>query len=485
MLPYSPTSANTRMLPGPLSRLLARISAEQSRPDPTDLPAPVAVRCGAVVVDGPSMILRQVGASLELVIEDLSIELFRALIGPSQVPDEGAVVDLADGRQIVARFVGSFGRSMSASSTGCSSPSTFELSAWTLLPTQPSVAWIAPLPKLRVGCGNLMICGANGDWSRKSLRIEDRYALHVVETSGGSSVLVVDTHGEPLDVSVLAFEARALEIALGRHIPIAHALALGEGGEVIGAAGLSFGSENADSDRCPVPSHAAADPSWIAVFYRQMAKRLRDDKDSPLMFATAAYLDAVPARLDTANLLLLVALEGFCKAVAQADDEPQMLVKDASAWSSFIDTRRDKITELAVDDGAAKTLMRRLRECQRASRPTTDLVEAVRRAVGVDAGDEIFADVREWRNQAAHNYFTSPESCRDWRRDLVRIGKTQTLLIAAMAKYIGYTGPIVGWETNRQGWPTVPSWWTWDDDPLAHALFVADVAARPAGLAND
>jgi hypothetical protein len=48
------------------------------------------------------------------------------------------------------------------------------------------------------------------------------------------------------------------------------------------------------------------------------------------------------------------------------------------------------------------------------------------------------------------------------------------MLVAMMAKYIGYQGPIVGWEKDDLGWATIPSWWQHGAEAEAERVYIAD-----------
>ncbi len=209
----------------------------------------------------------------------------------------------------------------------------------------------------------------------------------------------------------------------------------------------------------------------IPVFYRHLSAALHaGGDDSPLVFATAVYLDSLPARLDTGYLLVQVALEGFCKAFSESSGKSPSLVRKKE-WRAFIDEHETELRGFGIDTDSADQFLEKLRNEAPRLR-TSRLVENTFRSMGIELPEEVCLEIRE-RDKVAHLFVMSPETKRDWRKDVIRLDMIPTLLIAAMSNVIGYEGPIAGWEKDRFNGATSPAWWSAKDDALAHTMFLA------------
>lgn len=475
--PYRADDPHTVFLPAKLSKFLVEVAAGQVGDTIPPIPQPVSFSWGQLVIDADALTLNLEGTDLFLVVRNASHNVRTAIQGMSdETPLGEAKLSLPGERTIQARLASWVGSDMSIKDGVASSRDTIRLGSWILSPPGKVAAWIVPLREVQTNEVNLITMEGDDSWSQQ-LRVQGRYALHVIRRKKGlPPVLVVDTMGGEFDPQVFGLEARALEMSLGRNIPMDVALAIDAHGSVSGMAGLGFDHEE-DIRRCPPLPKASPKGCWTAAFFQRFSHKLHQDGiDSPLLVASAAFLDALPARLDTAYLLLQVALEGFCKRIGDKSAAGGNLVADMGRWRAFVDAHRDEIVSLSTNEAAAKIFLNKLRDSA-PQPPTSDKVKATFRDFGLNLPDEAMKEIGR-RNRVAHEFAMSPEANRDWQNDRVRIDIIRTLLVAAISKYIGYHGAIAGWETDDQGWPQVPEWWAVGDEEEAARYYVADVSLQ-------
>ncbi|NUP12091.1 MAG: hypothetical protein HOW73_39095 [Polyangiaceae bacterium] len=354
---------------------------------------------------------------------------------------------------------------------------TLSLASWTWRPNTPKCIWVGELDA-KIGDGNLVLCDrALRDSGH--LRLRGAYDLYLVRRCSGGGVIVVDTGGRELDHSALAIDFAALEFALGQSLELTHLTAFADDGSIVGAAGLGFdGLGRSNAGRRPpaadrrdlnaLSEESIAEYRWVPVLFERVAERLRrDGEDSPLSIPIAAYLDSLSGRIHASYLMSQVALEAFASALVES--QGSLLVKDSKAWLRFVDERRHELVEHAIDEQAARRLVNKVKNAQQA--PSTDRVHDALRHLELDVPKEALTEV-ERRNAVAHRYVMAKESTADVQALADRLAIVQTLLVALVAKYVGYDGPIVGWEWIH-GRRRVPSWWDWKRSPEARRRYLA------------
>ncbi len=311
-----------------------------------------------------------------------------------------------------------------------------------------------------------------------NLRVQGSYDLYIVSLGGDEFCIVVDTHGEPLDHGKLDRDFRALEFSMGQPCSLNYLVAVDIDHKVAGAAGLDFGGREPKhaQARCPVAGskelhihegQPVEEDKWIPVLCWLVANKIdADGKDSPLFLATAAYLDSLTGHIHANYLLAQVALEAFCSAVVE--QETGVLVRDSKAWIRFVKERKHLILEHAVDDEAGRKLVNKVISSQQA--PSTDRVEAALEHWRLEVPEVAHAEVKK-RSYSAHRFLMAKESDADWQELADRLAIIQTLLVAVVAKYVGYKGPIVDWKW-KTGRRAIPGWWAYEPIEEARRRFV-------------
>jgi hypothetical protein len=288
-----------------------------------------------------------------------------------------------------------------------------------------------------------------------------------VSTRSKQVALVVDTREQVLDLDILANDIAAVEFAIGRPLWIPFLVGVDENGTAQGAGDLSARQVHADQPRCPVPT-LRRNGTWPAVLAARVAFKLLEDprEDAPLAIGTAAYMDSLSGHVHARYLLAQVALEAFAGALV---DSPAHLVADLSAWRRFVNEHEASIKLLARDRESAEQLIRNLsNNVFRA--PSGRRVANALRELELEVPIELLEEVAR-RGSAAHN-FVMYKGEVDIQVLADRIARVQTLLVALIAKHVGYEGPIIGWELENGSW-SVPSWWPDGDHAEAHLRFLA------------
>ncbi|AKT37339.1 uncharacterized protein CMC5_014720 [Chondromyces crocatus] len=344
---------------------------------------------------------------------------------------------------------------------------TLRLDSWTWKPKGTSCMWIGVLEGAQFNVSNLVLHG-QGWWSSQHLRLRGEYDLYLVTQRKGDAVtLVIDTHGRPLDHDILGTDLLALEFVLGCHVQVHRLTAIDTHGQIVGAAGLDFGSGQRGewNRRCPVagPSELLAtnDESpeehiWIPSLFERVARHLHDERqDSPLFTGIAAYLHSLSSHIHASYLLVQVGLEALCSQLVAANTH--VLVKDSKTWKHFVDEHKSQILEHAIDEDAGRKLLGKVLNAHQA--PSSDRVLTALKHFALNIPQVAISEIKR-RNAAAHQFVMAKESTARCQELADRLAIVQTLLIAVIAKYLGFDGPIVGWEW-AQGRRKVPDWWSW------------------------
>jgi hypothetical protein len=87
-------------------------------------------------------------------------------------------------------------------------------------------------------------------------------------------------------------------------------------------------------------------------------------------------------------------------------------------------------------------------------------------SIGLAVTPEMAAELEKGRGEIVHTALMFDEPPLDRETYRVRIGIVRTMLVALIARAVGYRGAITGW-TRRPGrrWDAAdPTWWTVDDE---------------------
>jgi hypothetical protein len=419
----------------------------------------------------------------------LELEIRRATFRPDEklrrmfrVMNQPAKFQLEGDDQLQARLAHLTGHRQHVDVANQRAVTTYALmlDSWTWQPPSDSCLWVGRLHGVsQIDDGNLAVC-AGGGWSGFHLFLSGRYDLCIIQRrKDRASLLIVDTRGEKLNHETLGTDFMAMEFALGRPLRLDHMTAVEDGLVVVGAAGLGFGSSvaKARAGRCPVAAsmdiYANFDELedehlWLPVIFSLVGRALHDEgPDSALLTAVAAYLDAATAAsIHVSYLLIQVALEALGSAMVQA--ESGVLVAEPTRWLEFVGRHDAEIRALARNEESAAKLVSKVSNAQQA--PSTDRVVSALKHCGLDVPQAALKEIPR-RNASAHRYVMAKESTADAQDLADRLAIVQTLLVALVAKHVGFRGPIIGWGWIR-GRHQIPDWWPWEKLPEAKQRFL-------------
>jgi hypothetical protein len=450
--------------------------------DRLELPAPSL----ASVTDGEWQGFRFRGHASELEIDGGSLRLrcfaregtfpLDALDRLASALNTPSWFDLTDGSRLNAKLTHLVQWGGIRCSLGIRPGAVIDLDHWEWNPSARPSLWVGRLAGAECRrLGNLSVRERDGSayngWHDHA-RLEGQCAWHVVMVEGQDVPIVVL---EPLcDGNLrdaITHDFMAAQFAFGR--PLALDMLVGTDADLnpISALGLRLGTRGLRGRRSPVPERFDDPTPWQALLFECLARKLKDEGANVLKVPIGAYLDGVSSHLDLAYLAGQVGLEAFAfKIVGKA--APHALVKDTSAWSKWVNANKGAISDHALDADAGRKLLGKVVNAHQA--PSSDRVEAALRHYALDVPDEVVEEIMQ-RSQAVHEYLMSGrEPVRDLLKDVDRRDTVLTLLAALVAKYVGFDGPIVGWERADGGGREVPPWWPHRGEGARRVRFVCE-----------
>lgn len=484
-LPLNPESPDVEVVAGtvaPLLRALYRGKLDSIFDASLVIPQPVSLVWDALQLDCRDASWVFDAGSLDLELrrsrfggdEQLN-RMFRVMNRPAELVLEGGSSLTARLAHLVRR-----GNSIDVQKQVASTTYTISLDSWTWWPPNNRALWVGPLDLPSIDDGNLTVCG-DGWWTSRCIRLVGNYVLYLLNhRKAERTTLVVDTVGRALDQSLLGTDFVALEFALGRPLRLDHVVAVDEHYDLVGAAGLEFGgwSGRSRSGRCPAAGSMdlyanygsrGSEHLWVPVLFSLVADRLEEEgADSALLTAVGAYLDSIAAgNIHVSYLLVQIALEALSTSIAKGAEGS--LVADRSRWQAFVQVHEEQIRSLARDEKAGRTLLNKMRH-NVPQAPRGDQVLAAFGSFGLDLPAQAVKEIGR-RNKSAHEFVMAQESTADIQELADRLAMVQTLLVAIIAKHVGFSGPIIGWEWLN-GRHKIPEWWNWEAVPAARQHFM-------------
>lgn len=491
-LPLNPDSPDVEVVTGPVASLLRALwpgGLDGVIDSPVAIPRPVTLTWEELSLSCGDVTWKLDAGGLDLELSRPAFDGDEQLDRMFRVMNQPADFVLDGGSSLTARLAHLVSRGSNIDVEKKMAATTYRLSlnSWTWWPPRNEALWVGRLDGTRIDDGNLVVCG-DGWWTSTCYRLSGAYDLYLVnKRKAQTTTLVVDTRGRPLDQSLLGTDFVALEFALGRPLRLDHLVAFNEQHEVVGAAGLEFGSWSGrgSSGRCPVAvamdlyanyGEVASEHLWVPLLFAVLARRLSEEgPDSQLLNAVAAYLDSIAAgNIHVSYLLVQIALEALSTDIVRP--KTGVLVADPKKWVAFVRKHEAEIRSLAIEKGAAQKLVNKVLSAQQA--PSTDRVLAALRHFDLEVPPAVLAEVAR-RNSSAHQFVMAKESTADVQELADRLALVQTLLVAIVAKHIGFKGPIIGWEWVR-GRHKIPEWWSWEKLDDARRRFLVPPEAKEA-----
>ncbi|WP_437659773.1 hypothetical protein [Sorangium sp. So ce1182] len=313
--------------------------------------------------------------------------------------------------------------------------------------------------ELPAGRGNLRLTTAEGHVS------EDDYCLrgqlytyylirHQRERREVRWLLAVDPRGATeLERDVFRRDLRIIAFCFGRPLRVGVLHGRHEGG---GPAGLvKIGAEEHLSERrralSPVPQRqSAAEASWPVALFEAISSYIArpDAREGALTAAIAGFVEARHETSDDGAALKL--LRGALAAVKLVLDGKAIRRADGKRWKTCV--QHEGMSKAQGRPALSNELLDALRHTEQAR--ASALIRAAFSAVGLTLQPEMDRAI----TSAASSVFGEDDVARPDGRCTAILG---SVLVALVAKAVGYDGPICGWETSPSEDSCVPAgeWW--------------------------
>jgi hypothetical protein len=326
--------------------------------------------------------------------------------------------------------------------------------------------------------------GGSRSGAKRHFCLSGEYVYYLIRSGGGEALhwyLLIDTGAGAPDSEALSRDFLALQFVLGRQLRMPELFGVANDRRTIArASGIDMRKNIEENSIPPVPlgrnNESWVDESWVSVFFERLIaawKNRREQLDTPLSMALETYLEAMTRHLDADYLRLQVVLESFSYWLLRCPGrEEPMVVQDKASWKKWVKESEETIRGLARPE-YADSLLGKVRDAYRLS--SGRVVPSAFRAQNLFPTPEMKKEL-EGRDFVVHQGLMAPAGY-DVDRDLRRVAMVRTMLVALIAKTVGYSGAINGWEAGRAGYPCEPSgWWVVgeEDRQLARSRIVVE-----------
>jgi hypothetical protein len=391
------------------------------------------------------------------------------------------------------------GRSLKADTALFPAHDTLRLHYWEIArPNARAKLWLARLSAFEAGGafatnGNLVVVrrGVADDGTPSThmtaghYRLVGAYTYYLLRTDDGSSwFLVIDAGTERVtpERGKVFVDVLALQFVLGRALYFDVLVGL-DGTDVVALVGGRHGRDHSRSQRAqpPVPLDFTRE-CWAAHLFEKLSADYQTRPELRFYVALTFYLDALAAfHVEGRYLAFHVALESFAYRVLQASSVAQGPLVDRAKWRAWLAESKERIQSLAAP-GQAETLFSKITSIP-ARRAASRVVEDAFLTFGVPITPEMALELEEGRGRIVHTASMFDQRQEDVDAYLSRIAVVRTMLVALVAKVVGYQGAILGW-TKEDGRPydeADPAWWTVDDEAKRAASVHFVIGDRSSG----
>ena len=336
------------------------------------------------------------------------------------------------------------------------------------------------IPKaFRATRGNLRLQQAEKRLSGYFLR--GAYDYYLLPRLQKLSIFVVPRENAEFTREKFAFDIMAMSFVFGEQINISRIFGFGPDGMPIAEFGGLITAAPTEEGWItePFPTVMTDDPQlllqsefWMAPFFRCLSEVLHSKPSVRLDYAIDAFLDTLKPHIIASYLRLQVILESFSYWLLKEKNlAREGLTKSSDEWEKWVKRDlKEKIHSLALDDykeelylsvkGAYKHISGRR-------------VQDAFRLFEIGWTDRMKAEIK-LRNDVVHMMELSKR--RDGKIDaedlMPRLRLLQVMLIALIARSVGYGGMIRYWKSGPQ---QEAGWWPLDEVQRREALqfFVA------------
>ena len=286
-------------------------------------------------------------------------------------------------------------------------------------------------------------------------RLQGKYIYYLLQTKNRWLLIIDNQDRTELDVQGFSEDFLALEFILGRQLNLQHLDGFTAQGELVARTGGGYGHEK------PLPRSERPVPilrNHEILFFEAISRAFREQPDVRLSIALMSYLDALTSHVDIAYMRLQIALEAFSFWVLRCkSDANEQLVEDKKAWEKWVRSHKEEIYKFArkgVDaPGTAKLATDFYIKVKTAGNHASSVRTAEAFALfGLVTTEEMDEEI-SLRNPVVHTMMME-DGEYDIQQASKRIGMIRALLVALVAKVVGYQGDIEGSNYLEGG-----RWW--------------------------
>lgn len=339
-----------------------------------------------------------------------------------------------------------------------------------LTTAQPARLWVGELDcKIPHTTDNLVVVvrGINGRSTRMrcGLRLQgNKYTYFIVpRTEGARCGVLLDLAGDPApEFSTLDDDLRSMEVALGQPVQIDVLYAYDDAERLLGYSDAdirrkssSYGQREKSADS-PVPTFLSR-IAWVAPFFTSLSQAFGRHDSTALKGAMLSYVESVgDSTIDERYIRLHLAIGALAHAVLQEQSPDALkIVRDGDKWRDWLMTQQGVLAQhafpQAVDDLMASLI--------RAGRPDPDLL--IRRALEyLDL--PLLPELKEeldHRDTAIEAGIMGGDFANDLEAMVRRVQILRVILVALLARWIGYDGALNGWARDRSNVYQPAAWW--------------------------
>jgi hypothetical protein len=310
------------------------------------------------------------------------------------------------------------------------------------------------------------------------------YTYYLI-AAGGAWFVVVDTgtSGPPTRERLYP-DMLGLQFVLGRAFFFDLLHGLDDNCDVVGLVGGRHGRDHGHRPKvqAPVPLELSRE-HWASEFFEAISRTYRERPKLRLYIALSYYLDGLSsAHVENSYLVLHVALEGFSYWLLGGDERPEPPLVDKPKWKAWLKLRADEIRGLATAK-LGESLLNKIRSIPKRA-PSSRVVQDAFVSVGLTVTEEMAGELdEEGRSLIVHAAIMFKESQADVDAYLRKNAIVRTMLVALVAKVVGYQGAIIGWSHRPGHAYEEPdrAWWPVDQAARAAArrMYLVDARRSP------
>lgn len=400
-------------------------------------------------LDGYSGTLSRNGAALRLLV-DAEDRAFNNLYDMMGLRNQPVKLTLQDGSSVHAEL---------GHMKSLGPHADIRLHHWTWTTPVPPLIWAGRLEGKVPSFGNLSLSERGEKWFKSKhdgFRLLGKYNWYVLpQTEHDTAIVVIDAAGESLDRKALAGDFYVLQFTFGGGLRLDCLTGFDGARNVAGAMSLGGFERPHTTYRPPVAHRLDEAQIWLPEFFRLVASKISMQGLEPVVIAIAAYLDSEADHLDGAYLKAQVGLEAFAKRIV-TESSPDLLVKDDAGWKRWVSTLEPLIRSQVLDPKQVDVIKGKFISAMYAS--SGDVVRKALSASGIEIPKDVREEIKK-RNYPAHGFLMNKTIDHELDEDVRRLELIQTLIVALVATYAGYAGPIHGYDVADDGGRLAPTWW--------------------------